>query len=617
MWISLIVVGLLLAVAFFQSTQGLFSALIMAVLTIACAALAYGNYEWVAVEVLATYWKPDLAHAISLAVLFGVPLVILRVVFDKVIRRACLLPVMIDRIGGAVCGLVTALIMIGVAATALQMLPFGPSIAGFSRFDLALREGSGGSLSTPPSLTAPDRGFWLSPDRFAAGTAAVLSDAVFSGERSFYQDHPNLIQAAGWVNTIDSGVSRYAPPNSLSVKSTAPVEVVYRMIPPERENGLATYEPINPRSGCEFRMVRVGLTPGAFDTNRSHLFSLRQFRLVGEDDGSIRQYFPIATQQADASQTINRHVSVKRYGSQDWPAVDELIIPREDHSTEVELVFELVPGFKPDFIEYKRAARARVSFSEEVAPRRRRETTSAAPAPASPPAAPVATPARAEPEPESRTRDRSSRKPRRERTDAEQPGEGGNIRRFSSIPGQSFFGDQLPFELTRYRGLANAEITNSALVGGHIVAVADEQEGGSDPPVSKLRVPDDKRLLHLNVGILGARSGLGRIISQTLAVVQNYTVTAAQGGVYKIIGKYALADVSGQQVFEVQYFPDPAGTMGGLGKFDRIDENKMKADDDIVLLFLVDPGAKIETFNTGGSASRADDLRSQNLTAPE
>ena len=67
----------------------------------------------------------------------------------------------------------------------------------------------------------------------------------------------------------------------------------------------------------------------------------------------------------------------------------------------------------------------------------------------------------------------------------------------------------------------------------------------------------------------------------------------------------------------MQYFPDQAGTMGGLGKFDRIDEKKLKKDDDIVLLFLVDPGAEIVTFNTGGSASRADDLRSQNLKAPE
>ena len=57
--------------------------------------------------------------------------------------------------------------------------------------------------------------------------------------------------------------------------------------------------------------------------------------------------------------------------------------------------------------------------------------------------------------------------------------------------------------------------------------------------------------------------------------------------------------------------------MGGLGKFNRIDENKLSKDDAVVFLFLVDPGAEIVVFNTGGSASRADNLRSENLKAPE
>ncbi len=631
MLISLIFVGLLLAVAFFQSTQGLFSALIMAVLTITCAALAYGTYEWVAVDFLVKYWKPDLAHAISLVALFGVPLVILRVIFDKAVRRSCMLPVMIDRIGGAVCGLVTALIMVGVAVTALQMIPFGNSMLGFSRFDVALRESSGGSLTTPPALNAPQRGFWLSPDRFAVGTAAVLSDGIFSGNRSFYQDHPDLIQAAAWVNTIHDGVSRYAPPRSVSVQSSSPVEVVYCLIPAVGDNGVAEYEPINPKAGFEFRMVRVGLTSAAHDANRSHLFSLRQFRLVGEEDGRIRQYHPIATQQEDATQTINRHVSVKRHGSQDWPVVDELISPRQDNSSEVELVFELVPGFKPDFIEYKRAARAKVSFAESAAQRRPQESNTVASSPSTPPAEPAATPAPsnrpAPPEvPSATTADagnsrdsrRSTRRSRRRRTDGGQAGSrGGNVRGFTSIAGRSFFGDQLPFELKRYRGLKNTEVSAGALIGGHLVAVAKEQEGGSDPPVSKLRVPEEKRLLHLNVGKLEARSMLGRALSQAVAVAQNYTVTDANGAPYKTIGKYSLADVNGEKVFELQYFPDQAGTMGGLGKFDRIDEKKLKRNDDIVLLFLVDPGAEIVRFNTGGSASRADDLRSQNLKAPD
>ena len=62
---------LLLAIALMQGSQGLFSALIMAVLTICCAAAALGTYDWVAVHWLAPAWQPNYAHAIALAALFG------------------------------------------------------------------------------------------------------------------------------------------------------------------------------------------------------------------------------------------------------------------------------------------------------------------------------------------------------------------------------------------------------------------------------------------------------------------------------------------------------------------------------------------------------------------
>ena len=66
MWVPLIFVILLLAIVFFQSAQGLFGAMIMMVLTLCCAAFAFGSYEWAAAEHMSKYWKPNMAHAISL-----------------------------------------------------------------------------------------------------------------------------------------------------------------------------------------------------------------------------------------------------------------------------------------------------------------------------------------------------------------------------------------------------------------------------------------------------------------------------------------------------------------------------------------------------------------------
>ena len=107
------------------------------------------------------------------------------------------------------------------------------------------------------------------------------------------------------------------------------------------------------------------------------------------------------------------------------------------------------------------------------------------------------------------------------------------------------------------------------------------------------------------------------MLDHAARTVQNYLVEDAGGKRYKVIGKYAIADVDGQQTIEVQYFPEPAGTIGGLGAFSKIDETKLQGDYEFVLLFLVDPGARITSFSTGGDASRADDLSGENLVAPD
>jgi len=615
MIVSLVFVILLFAVALFQSTQGFFSALIMMVLTLVCAAFAYGNYEYVAVEFLAKYWKPDYAHPIALAALFGVPMLVLRLIIDKLVRRSCLVPSMMDRVGGGLCGLVTAFVMVGLAATAFQMMPFGEKIIGFSRFDLAKYNDAAVGSQTPPSLDAPERGVWLGIDRFATAVSTMLCEGVLSGDKSFSAVHPNLIQEIGWDNTVNAGMSRYAPPGSIQVVSTMPLEVVYREIPNTgREQLPSQYEPISPNGGRQFRMVRVKLSPAAFDANKTHLFTLRQFRLVGNVGDERVQMFPIAMQQADETQAMNRHVSVIRHGSNDWPVVDTPVVPRRNNSNEVEIVFDLPVGFVPDFLEYKRGARAKVTFKNKTST----ESASPSATPAKPPSQPAPPSA-----PDAGTRDSNdsgdrSRGSRRRRSEERtEQSRGGRIRAYASIPEGSFFGDKLPFELKRYRQLKNAEISAGTLSDGHLVAYPDEQEGGTDPPVSKLRVPDDKRLLQLNVGKLGARSFLGKALSRAITTVQNYTVTDANGAPYKIIGKYALAKVKDREVFEVQYLPDEFGSIGGLGAFDKIDEKDLKRDDEIVFLFLVDPGVQIVKFNTGGSSSREEDLRSQNLKAPD
>ena len=75
--------------------------------------------------------------------------------------------------------------------------------------------------------------------------------------------------------------------------------------------------------------------------------------------------------------------------------------------------------------------------------------------------------------------------------------------------------------------------------------------------------------------------------------------------------------LGGTRVIEVQYGSEERGTTGAsLGAFNRIKDEHLKGDYQLVLLFLVDPGARIVSFSTGGDSTRADDLKGENLVAP-
>jgi len=622
MLFSLLFFVLLLVIAYSQAIQGLFSALIMTVLTVCCAAAAVTTHDWIAANALAPYWNPDFAHPLALGLTFGLSLLILRLAFDRLIRRSCLLPAWVDRLGGGVCGLITAEIMVGVMVVCVQMIPFGGSILGYSRVTPISRNRPGAADQAKPKGDAVEDELFFSPDRFAMGAASLLSGGIFSGTRSFYRDNPDVVQAVGWVDAVPATVSRYAKPNSISIVGTDPVKFLYVMTPAnEKDKKPATYEPMSepmsePKSGMERRMVRVQLTNAAKDERKTHTFTLRQFRIVGRMPNSdvYRQFIPVAVQQEDAREATNRHIRFIKDRGVDWPVLDEPFTPRGDDG-QVEMVFELPKGFEPSYLEYKRGARAALSFDAagpgretpgsskrtEAGPsgarkeeKRAAAETPAAGAPPAPPTTPSSGSAGSVPD----------------------SGRGGNIRRMTTQAGKSFFGDQMPVEMKSYRRLKDAEISRSALVDGHLVGEVDQQASGTDVPVTKFAVPDDKRLLQLNTGFLQARSGLGRAVSFAVGTAQNYLVLAEGGNPYQVVGKYAIAAVNGTRMIEVQYFSNQAGSIGGLGKFDKIKDADLKDDYQLVLLFLVDPGVRIISFSTGGDATRADDLKSENLVAP-
>jgi len=610
MALTVLLIVAFLVIVFFNVVQGLFSALLMTVLTLCCAAVAMGSFEYVAVEWLSG-WRPDYAHPLALGLTFGVPLLLLRVLFDQTIRRAALLPAMVDRVGGLVFGVVTAVIIVGVFALCLHMIPFDRgSFIGYSRIDYTPPTRSAEGFDEPePADPFKERTLFPHADSFVVAYASLVSDGVFSGSSNFRQSHPQFIQRVNWNNAAPMEVPRYAPPGSIKVLQTAVVPEAFDFTEGGRRRA-AGFSPRPAEDGKYYRSIKVQLGKDAKSSFGEHVFTLRQFQLFGRDraGGRTTHYFAIGLPAyldpndpanidnpatAGAEEKFMRGID-KGYGV--WELCDEVYAPLSG-SNEVNLLFELPDDFIPEYLEYRLAARAPVRFEENDQAQTPTRTTPSGTTFDPKLASGAPTSGGAAPPPAG--------------------GGGGAVRGATVRVQQSHFGDALPLTLTKYQTYKNADVGRGALLEGGLIAYLVDQADGTDEPVKRLEVPESARLLHLNVDNLRARSGLGRILSQATKTIQNYTVTDDRGKTYQLVGKYAVAKVGNDELFEVQYFPNQAGTVGGVGKFEKIQDAHLTGEYELVLLFLVDPGVTIVRFSTGGSATRADDLENEGLVAPE
>ncbi|MFB3892720.1 MAG: CvpA family protein [Phycisphaerae bacterium] len=159
MLLAVIVTLLVLGVAFYQAVQGWYSALIMTILTICCALVAFNYYEPLAQSLLYAR-QPAYADAISLIALFVLPLLTLRFLYDHFLGSNVLTGAWPDRIGGGILGLITAQIVVGVLMVAVQMLPWGTTILGFEAYDSSLHRKTG---------------LFPYPDEFTIGMVSLVS----------------------------------------------------------------------------------------------------------------------------------------------------------------------------------------------------------------------------------------------------------------------------------------------------------------------------------------------------------------------------------------------------------------------------------------------------------
>ncbi len=358
---------LILAIAFYQVVQGLFSAMITAILTVLSAALAFTYYEPLAEAYLYTR-QPAYAEAVSLVGLFVVPLIAVRVVLDRLFHGNVVMGTWADRIAGGAVGLFTGMVQVGVLLIALQMLPIGGWFMYYKPFTDSLQR---------------DQRVWpFCPDEFTLGLIDTLSSGglgLGDGEnRTFGSAHDDLLRdlfcarnTAGKLGQVD------ALPDTVKL-------VEWRELATYDES-LADAVPDNPllpkSASTKLYVLRVALDGTASnDKDKWYRLPATHFRLVTTPESApgkkssgkpVENHYPVAYLTFGAkkrwqanSPTDNRGELLKDDDGR--PLIGQLIVERpldkqkninkKDKALVVDWVYRLPLGRQPRCLVFRRIA---------------------------------------------------------------------------------------------------------------------------------------------------------------------------------------------------------------------------------------------------------------------
>lgn len=334
MLLILLTTILVLAIAFFQVTQGLFSALMMTVLSLVSLIVAFNYYEPLA-RLLYPY-QPASADGIALVVIFVVVLLALRILGDRFIKRNVVMGLWVDRIGGGALGILTGMLLVGVLAVVMQMLPWGESILGYRPFDDSLRRSQ--------------RLYLFAPDDFVVGTVRALSGQSLGSRAGFGYGsvHDDLLRELFCArNTAGRGGRIDARTDALTV------EGAYSS--PGGMWGVAI--PTCPMLSDQITkvvVVRVEVDRRAAGGDGWWRLPGTHFRLVGE---SGRSYYPLGYLA-----TSSRGWECVSAPSSEGVVQPALLIAEKragnEQSVTVDWVFRMLTDDKPDHMVFRRVSRA-------------------------------------------------------------------------------------------------------------------------------------------------------------------------------------------------------------------------------------------------------------------
>jgi len=270
--LAILVVCLLICVLTYYQIfkQGLFSSLLMAVLSICAALIALNYFELLAAKLVEWGLGSYGPQAISLLGLFIVSLLVLREISDRVIRGNMNFSLLTERIGAAVFGLVASLVIVGMIVLGFQLLPIGAKFLMYDRFE------------TDKKHFQQASGLFPGPDAFVLSVMQQASEYCFRGKGAFGREHPDFLREL-YANrlVLDPGSRQEASKGALRL--TGPTALMGDQID--------TFERRLRRKATRTKKAQYEITPGKryFCADGETLIHLKVRVLAGSDNKKNRR----------------------------------------------------------------------------------------------------------------------------------------------------------------------------------------------------------------------------------------------------------------------------------------------------------------------------------------
>jgi peroxiredoxin family protein len=273
---SLLILLIICGCAAYQYFKGNFVRSFMTLLVVILSIVpSFAFYEFVSSFIISRGGRMEklvpIAHPLCFFVLFGLSFAIFQGILNALLKEKIDLGLLPERVGRAVCGIFTGLLISGILLTGLIISPL-PAKYPYERFS-----------SFNPSVENPKKAFF-NVDGFVVGWFNLFSKGSLSGQRSFSVLHPNFLDTT-FLNRLGTSkkISTAMPGSKLAIE--VPKEKGVWPAP----KGLTdtSGNVIVQKSGTVSMIVRVGLRKSL--AQASGAFTPLQLRLICKDKSQVKK----------------------------------------------------------------------------------------------------------------------------------------------------------------------------------------------------------------------------------------------------------------------------------------------------------------------------------------